>query len=169
MQHSHYTGAPISSAAHVILPRYHIAHSRIPGAGKGLFLDEALPRGRIAIAPDAIGQTWSFAEILGDPARAAQLHTSVRWFEDRYTLSPDWPDECFVNHGFEPTGLWLLGFIFAARDLEPGDELTVDYRHLLAPGQEEEFRDAHTGGAIIGYDWTESLKIGLDTLRGLLG
>lgn len=152
----------------MILPRYHIAASTIAGAGKGLFLDEPLPRGRIAIAPDRIDQTWSFAEILADPERIAQLHTSVRWFEDRYTLSPDWPDECYVNHGFEPTGLWLLGFIFAARDLAAGEELTVDYRHLLAPGQEEEFRDARSGDAIVGYTWQESLRLGLDGLRKLI-
>ncbi len=152
----------------MILPRYHIAASTIAGAGKGLFLDEALPRGQIAIAPDRIDRTWSFAEILADPERIAQLHTSVRWFEDRYTLSPDWPDECFVNHSFEPTGLWLLGFIFAARDLAAGEELTVDYRHLLAPGQEEEFRDARSGDAIVGYTWQESLRLGLDGLRKLI-
>lgn len=152
----------------VILPRYRIAPSRIPGAGKGVFLEESLPKGRIAIAPDRIEQTWSFAEILANPEQAAQLYSSVRWFEDRYTLSPDWPDECYVNHSFEPTGLWLLGFIFATRDLAAGEELTVDYRHLLAPGQQEEFRDAHTGEAIVGYTWKDSLRIGLDMLRGLL-
>lgn len=153
----------------VIQPRYRIGPSTIPGAGKGVFLEEALPRGRIAVAPDRIDQTWSFAELLSDPERAKLLYSSVRWFEDRYTLSPDWPDECFVNHSFEPTGLWLLGFIFAACDLEAGQELTVDYRHLLAPGQEEEFRDARTGQPIVGYAWDESLRLGLDALRKLIG
>jgi hypothetical protein len=153
----------------VILPRYRIAPSRIPGAGRGVFLDEPLARGRIAIAPDRIDETWSFAEIMSDPERAALLHTSARWFEDRYTLSPDWPDECYVNHSFEPTGSWLLGFIFAARDLAAGDELTVDYRHLLAPGQEETFRDAQSGEAIVGHAWNDSLRLGVDALRTLLG
>ncbi|HJP99887.1 MAG TPA: SET domain-containing protein [Rhodanobacteraceae bacterium] len=153
----------------MILPRYRVAPSLIPGAGKGVFLDEPLRRGRVAIAPDRIDETWSLAEIMDDPERAKLLHTSVRWFEDRYTLSPDWPDDCFVNHSFEPTGLWVLGFIFAARDLEAGEELTVDYRHLLAPGQEETFRDAHTGEAIVGYAWHDSLRLGLDGLRRLLG
>ncbi|HEX5959677.1 MAG TPA: SET domain-containing protein [Rhodanobacteraceae bacterium] len=153
----------------MILPRYRIAPSGIPGAGQGVFLEEPLAAGRIAIAPDAIDRTWTFAEILSDPDCAAQLHASARWFEDRYTLSPDWPDECYVNHGFEPTGLWLLGFIFATRDLVAGEELTVDYRHLLAPGQEESFRDALTGGPIVGFEWKDSLRIGIDALRGLLG
>lgn len=153
----------------MILPRYRIAPSAIPSAGKGVFLEEPLASGRIAIAPDRIAQTWSLADIVSDPERAALMHTSVRWFEDRYTLSPDWPDECYVNHSFEPTGLWLLGFIFAARDLDADEELTADYRHLLAPGQEEEFRDAHTGDAIVGYAWNDSLRLGIDTLRKLLG
>ncbi|MGH8113684.1 MAG: hypothetical protein ACREPS_01320 [Rhodanobacteraceae bacterium] len=152
----------------MILPRYRIAPSSIPGAGKGVFLVEPLPRGRIAVAPDRIDQTWSFAEIVSDPERAALLHTSVRWFEDRYTLSPDWPDECYVNHSFDATGLWLLGFIFAAHDLDAGAELTVDYRHLLSPGQQEEFRDARTGKQIVGYSWNDSLRVGIDALRQLL-
>lgn len=155
-------------SGYVILPRYRIAPSTISGAGKGVFLEQPLPRGHIAVAPDKIDATWSFEEILADPERAALQHTSVRWFEDRYTLSPDWPDECYVNHDFDPSGLWLLGFIFAARDLDAGEELTVDYRHLLAPGQEEGFRDARTGEAIIGYAWRDSLRLGLDALRGLL-
>lgn len=152
----------------MILPRYSIGPSTIPGAGQGLFLEEPLRRGRIAIAPDRIDQTWTFTEILSDPERAKLLHTSVRWFEDRYTLSPDWPDECYVNHSFAPNGLWLLGFTFAACDIDAGEELTVDYRHLLAPSQEEEFRDAHTGQAIVGYAWNESLRLGIDGLRALL-
>lgn len=152
----------------MILPRYRIAASSIPGAGNGLFLEEPLAQGRVAIAPDGIGPTYAFADLLSDPARAALLYTSVRWFEERYTLSPDWPDECYVNHSFEPTGIWLLGFIFAARDLAAGDELTVDYRHLLAPGQEETFRDARTGQPIVGYAWKESLGLALDALRPLL-
>ena len=35
--------------------------------------------------------------------------------------------------------------MFAARDLAPGDEVTIDYRHLLGEGQAEAFRDARSG------------------------
>lgn len=153
----------------MILPRYRIAASSIPGAGKGLFLAQPVSAGSIVVAPDAIPRTYGFDEITGTPDLATQLHTSVRWFEDRYTLSPDWPDECYVNHSFAPTGLWHLGFIFAATDLEAGAELTVDYRHLLAPGQEESFRDAESGTAIIGFDWRDSLAGSTRALAALLG
>lgn len=154
--------------ADLILPRYHIAASTIPGAGKGLFLDEAIARGRVLVAPDAIPRTWNFTEIEAMPDAEALLPSTVRWFEDRYTITPDWPDECYVNHAFTPTGLWHLGFIFAAADLAAGSEITVDYRHLLAPGQEEAFRDAATGKPIVGFTWSESLKASSQALLGLL-
>jgi hypothetical protein len=152
----------------LILPRYRIGASTIPGAGLGLYMEEPVPSGRVVIAPDGIGGTWSFEDLQADPRLAAQLHTSVRWFEDRYTLSPEWPDECYVNHDFEPNGLWHLGFIFAARNLAAGEELTIDYRHLLAPGQEETFRDARTGQPIVGMSWRESLLATSRTLARLL-
>lgn len=152
----------------MILPRYRIAPSAIPGAGKGLFLDEAIPAGRIVTAPDAIERTWRQAEIAADPALASQMHAAARWFEDRYTLSPDWPDECYINHSFQPTGLWHLGFVFALGDLPAGTEITVDYRHLLPPGQAEDFADAASGETIVGLPWAESLAITTRTLAELL-
>ena len=128
----------------MILPRYRIAASAIPGAGQGLFLEEPLAHGCIVVAPDKIDQTWSFNEIVSDPERAAQMYASVRWFEDRYTLSPDWPDECYVNHSFQPTGLWLLGFIFASRDLAAGEELTVIATVVVPPPPEPALKEAIT-------------------------
>lgn len=152
----------------MIVPPYRIADSAIPGAGKGLFLAEHVSSGRIICAPDAIDRTYGWDELNASPALHGQLHAAARWFEDRYTLSPDWPDECYVNHSFEPTGLWHLGFVFAAADLAPGTEVTVDYRHLLAPGQAEGFTDARSGERIIGFSWHESLAASTRALAGLL-
>ena len=151
----------------ILLP-YRIAPSRIPGAGKGLFLDAPAAAGTIVVAPDAIARTYRFEDIAADPALAALLHTSVRWFGEHYTLSPDWPDECFVNHSFAPSGLWHLGFIFANAALPVGTELTVDYRHLLAPGQVEDFADADSGQPIVGFDWRESITTSTARLSTLL-
>jgi len=141
----------------MILPRYHVAASAIPGAGKGLFLDEAVHAGCIIIAPDDIRKVYKWTDVEALPNADELLAATVRWFEDRYTVTPEWPDECYVNHAFEPTGLWHLGFVFAPADLPRGTEITVDYRHLLAPGQEESFRDAVSGERIVGYTWQESL------------
>ena len=152
----------------MILPRYQIKPSTIVGAGQGVFLDEIVEQGRILVAPDAIPRVWRFDEILAMPNAQEMLPATVRWFEDRYTISPDWPDECFVNHSFAPSGLWHLGFIFASTRLEAGSEITVDYRHLLAPGQEEDFRDAESGERIVGFTWNESLRASSQALLGLI-
>ena len=149
----------------MILPRYRIAASRIPGAGKGLFLDETVAAGRIVTAPDAIERTYDAAELAARPELA---YASARWFEDRYTLAPEWPDECYINHSFEPTGLWHLGFVFALAELPAGTEITVDYRHLLPPGQAEDFIDAASGERIIGFDWAQSLASSTRALSRLL-
>lgn len=151
----------------MILPRYRIAPSRIPGAGQGLYLEEPVGRGRIVVAPDAIPATFGWDEVRAQPDPSAAMAAAVRWFEDRYTISLDWPDECFLNHSFEPNGLWHLGFVFAARDLDAGEELTVDYRHLLPEGEPEAFRDAATGREIIGFSWAESLASSTRALAAL--
>ncbi|URX61317.1 hypothetical protein KR767_14705 [Luteibacter anthropi] len=153
----------------MILPRYRIAASGIPGAGKGLFIDEFVAAGSVVTAPDAIDRTYGWAEIQSSPQLSAQLHAAARWFGDRYTISPDWPDECYVNHSFQPTGIWHLGFIFAAKDLPQDTEITVDYRHLLAPGQNEDFADAETGEKITGLSWQESLALSTRALASLIG
>lgn len=153
----------------MILPRYHIAPSRISGAGLGVFVDEAVEAGRVVIAPDAIPRVHRLEEILARPDAARLLAATARWFEDRYTVTPEWPDECYVNHAFQPTALWHLGFVIAATDLAAGAEITVDYRHLLAPGQREDFRDAETGAEIIGFEWFESLRLSTRALAALLG
>jgi hypothetical protein len=143
----------------MILPKYHVAPSLIAGAGKGLFLDEAIARGRLITAPDDIQKVYKWREIEALPNAHELLAATVRWFEDRYTVTPEWPDECYINHAFAPNGLWHLGFVFALRDLDAGTEITVDYRHLLAPGQKEDFRDSTSGGEIVGYTWAESLAL----------
>lgn len=151
----------------MILPRYRIDASRIPGAGRGVFLAEAVPRGRVLVAPDAIPATYRWDEVRAQPDPAAAMSAAVRWFEDRYTISLDWPDECYLNHSFDPNGLWHLGFVFAARDLVAGEELTIDYRHLLPEGEAEAFRDADSGREIVGYSWAESLAVSTRALAAL--
>lgn len=152
----------------MILPRYHVAASSIPGAGQGLFLEELVAAGRVITAPDAIERTFRHADISASPELRAQFHASARWFEDRYTLSPDWPDECYINHSFTPNGLWHLGFVFALAELPAGTEITVDYRHLLPPGEAEDFVDSATGETIVGLSWSDSLAGSTRALAELL-
>jgi hypothetical protein len=144
---------------------YHVADSRIPGAGKGIVLDAAVAAGTVVVSPDQIPRTFSWDQLLAHPEGEAAMAASVRWFEEQFTVTTEWPDECYINHSFEATGLWHLGFVFAPRDLAAGEELTVDYRHLLRAGEYEVFKDAATGQPIVGYTWKQSL---LASTRALL-
>jgi hypothetical protein len=135
---------------------YHVSPSLIPGAGSGLFTSARVSTGRVIIAPTHIEQTVPLRALTENPDHP-HADSSIRWFEDQCTISPEWPDECYVNHAFEPTGLWHLGFIFALRDLDRDEEITVDYRHLLGPEVELPFLDALTQQAIVGYSWHEKL------------
>jgi hypothetical protein len=146
---------------------YSIAASRIPGAGKGLFLNQPVKKGKILTAPTEIDKTYPIDQIAADPNEHA-TDSSVRWFEDHCTLSPDWPDECYINHSFKPSGLWHLGFIFALSDLPAGTELTIDYGHIIAPDVVLPWPDSETGTPIIGYAWQDSLRNTTSTLLKLI-
>jgi hypothetical protein len=147
--------------------KYSVNPSGIVGAGQGLFVRETVSAGRVIIAPSHIQQTVSLQEILSHPDHPMS-DSSIRWFEDYCTVSPDWPDECYVNHAFKPSGLWHLGFIFAGRDLLPGEEITVDYRHLIGPGVVMSFRDSVTQKEIVGYTWQKSLQRSTEQLLELV-
>ena len=62
----------------MIIPRYHIGPSHIAGAGKGLFLDEPVARGRVIVAPDAIPRVHTFDEISRMPDADTLLPATVR-------------------------------------------------------------------------------------------
>ena len=151
----------------MIVPSYEIRSAR-HAAGKGVFLTAAARRGQILVAPDAINELYDGA------ARAALVPGSpeddacVRWFEDFHTVSTDWPDECYVNHSFTPSGLWHLGFIFAVRDMQAGAEVTVDYRFVVNDNEVLPFRDAETGREIVGYTWDENLRLSTQLLLDIL-
>ncbi len=76
----------------MIAVRYRIAQSAIPGAGKGVFIEEDALHGAVIIAPDAIPRTLRWDEIVARPDREALMPGAIRWFEEHFTVTPDWPD-----------------------------------------------------------------------------
>ncbi len=142
----------------MILPRYHVAASLIPGAGKGLFLDEAVTQGRVILAPDNVHTVWPEAKLRHFAEDSPEVESSVRWFEDYFSLTPEWTDECYINHSFTPNGLVHLGFVFALRDLPAGEEVTIDYRLQIGSGERMPFLDAQSGREIIGLPWPDSIR-----------
>lgn len=145
---------------------YTVRPSLIEGAGSGLFVTQPVNAGRVLIAPSHIHNTVSLTELVSHPNHP-DADSSIRWFEDHCTVSPDWPDECYVNHSFSPTGLWHLGFVFTLRDLTKDEEITVDYRFLLGTGVELGFVDSETRQPIVGLSWDENLLLSTRALAQL--
>lgn len=141
----------------MILPAYTVAASRIPGAGKGLFLAAPVTRGAVIVAPDNVHTVWPEARLRQFAEDSIEVESSVRWFEDWFSLTPEWSDECYVNHSFTPTALWHLGFIFALADLPAGSEVTMDYRYVIGSAERMPFVDGETGGEIVGLPWAQVL------------
>lgn len=142
----------------MILPRYCVGPSTLSGAGKGLFAEEIIARGQVIIAPDNIHTVWSEAKLRTFAAGSIENESSVRWFEDQFSLTPEWSDECYVNHSFTANALWHLGFIFALRDIAVGEELLMDYRYVIGSGEVMPFKDSATGREIVGLPWPQVLK-----------
>lgn len=138
--------------------KYRVAQSNIPGAGQGIFLETAVARGRVLVAPDRIDRMIRREQWEQLASDSIEAQSSARWFEDWYTLTPDWTDECYINHSSDPTGIWHLGFLFAARDLPAGTELTMDYRYVIGSGERASFACGETGEQVVGLDWTENLR-----------
>jgi hypothetical protein len=151
----------------MIVPAYEIRPARL-AEGKGVFLQVAVQRGQVLVAPDAINKVYDGKQRATLVPGSPEDEACVRWFEDYHTVSTDWPDDCYVNHSFKPSGLWHLGFIFAVRDLAPGDEVTVDYRFLINDKEVLPFRDAETDREIVGYTWKENLRLSTEQLLAIL-
>ena len=147
---------------------YRVDASRIPGAGRGIFLLTDVVQGSVIVSPDRIDRVYSLQEKLAFQPGSIEDTSSVRWFERFYTVSADWPDECNINHSFSANGLWHLGFVFAGRDIKAGEELTVDYRFLVDDDELLPFNDAESGKPIIGLKWADSIRMSTEKLLSIL-
>ena len=139
--------------------RCRVDNSTIPNAGKGLFSDEAIPRGSIIGFPDNIQKIYSREQLLALPPESPEFQTSVRWFENCYAADPDYSEAYYINHSYKPNCLWHLGFVFAREDIPPGAEITLDYRVLMDNDPSFSFKDAITGQMVCGLSWQEKMVV----------
>jgi SET domain-containing protein len=99
--------------------------------------------GLFATAPIAAGEVVLrlAGRIVGDDELAALIDASDAYVDtfwlgpDENVVLPPGTDAHFGNHSCEPSLRRESPMTFAAgRDLEPGDELTVDYASISGPG-----------------------------------
>lgn len=137
-----------------------VSPSKIPHAGNGVFTNEYIPARKVIVYPNEKNITLTKNQFKDIPTNQAQLQSAIRWFDETYTIDPDWSLESNFNHSFAPNCLWYLGFIISLQELEPGDELLIDYRNFLEEGYTLDFKDSITGLEITGFTWPDKMKNG---------
>ncbi len=152
----------------MIIPKYHIAASKINSAGKGFFLAEAIKKGSIIIAPDNIISIYSYENLLRFDKNSIEYLSYVRWFDQHYSICPEWSDECYINHSSQPTGLYHLGFVFAYDDWNSDTEITIDYSFLTHENETLDFNDSITGKPVVGISYLEAMRRSTKDLLSLI-
>jgi hypothetical protein len=142
----------------MLMVPYEVRPSDIPGSGKGIFLTEAQPMGKVMAWPDRMNRLYDLSEVRNFPPDSIAWHSAVCWFEDRFTTMDSWTEEAYINHSFEPNCLWHLSFVIARHNLPVGTELTINYEHLLGEGIDSEFTDQVTGRKIVGASWQSIMQ-----------
>lgn len=132
--------------------------STIPEAGLGAFALEKVPAGTF-LGMDFLTRKWVVS-----PEEVLALPPESRKYAWRHidnicisAVSGEQSPADFINHSFEPNILWHLGHYFSLKDIEAGDELFIDYRHLHDPSWGAHLHDASSGRSVPGWSWRESL------------
>jgi hypothetical protein len=75
--------------------------------------------------------------------------------------------ENYINHSFNPNILYHCGICFALTDIKVGEELTVNYSHVLSENDSMAFKDQKTGQMVKGISWKQSIVETSKLLAGL--
>lgn len=81
------------------------------------------------------------------------IKTGCRFIDEIFLYTDDDQRiENFINHSYEPNLLYHTGICFANRDINSGEEITIDYTYLLAKDDYYSFIDVKTGRKVDGID-----------------
>ena len=136
--------------------------------GKGLFPTHGVKRGTIICSFTTDARTITDAEYL-DAIRSNHytvVRTGTRYVGKYFTCTDHTESEInFFNHAFDPNLLVHCGVVIALRDIEAGEEFTIDYRTLVDDTDIGVYNDAASGQVIKGFSARETL---LRTTRQML-
>ena len=135
--------------------------------GKGLFAAERVPAGRIVCCFTLGSEVITEEQFVAGCARGDHrvMRTGTRYAGRYFTVGNESAPYNYINHSFEPNLLAHCGLVLARRDVEAGEELTLDYRLLVDPGDVAAYDDAATGRPIRGLPARETI---LRTARELI-
>jgi SET domain-containing protein len=102
------------------------------GSGIGLFATELIPKGtRVIEYVPGVDPAWTAEEVLAMNPIAQKFMYELLYYSpylDRYILDVD--DAHFTQHSLTPNLEGVEGALYAAVDILPGEEITVDYTKL---------------------------------------
>jgi hypothetical protein len=135
--------------------------------GKALFAAERIRRGTVVCCFTLGSQVTTEDDYVRAVAEGRQplTRTGTRYVGKYFTFGNADAPYNFINHSFTPTLLCHCGVVLALRDLNPGDELTIDYRTLIDATDTGIYNDAVTGREIRGLSAKETV---LKTARELI-
>ena len=122
------------------------------GKGKGLFTLEPISKKSLIIQmlSDQVmtEEEYHRKEKEGDPIT---IRTAIRYAGNLfiYTNQLGRADE-YINHSFTPSMIYFAGMFFAKRDIASGEELTVNYKYILAQNDADNFTDTTSGTLVDG-------------------
>jgi SET domain-containing protein len=119
--------------------------------GKGLFSMEFLPKGKMVgiLAQEAMVMSEDKYQKEQKKGNYLVIMTAVRWVGNLFLYGDKITKEEFINHSESPTMLYHLGVCFALRDIQKGEELTVNYNYFLAEEDVNRFESIEKKGKIV--------------------
>ena len=135
--------------------------------GKALYAAQRIGRGTIVCSFTLGSDVTTEDEYVRAVAELRQpvTRTGTRYAGKYFTYGNLDAPYNFVNHSFEPNLLCHCGIVLALRDINAGDEMTLDYRTLIDTTEVGLYHDAVTGKEIRGWPARETM---LRTARELV-
>ena len=139
-------------------------------AGTGLFLRAPVRKGAVVSIHGVDAKLLTQSEYEEEQRKGNELaiRSGIRWVGRYFLHARKMPLESYINHSDDPSLLYHCAVSFARRDLNAGDELTIDYTGFLAEDDPEGFLDIATGRMLRGLPPKEALLRSSEQLAQLL-
>jgi len=96
------------------------------------------------------------------------IKTACRYVGKYFLYGDQIAEDEHFNHSFTPNILYHCGICFALCDIEPGQELTMNYHFLFAVNDVFRFTDSNSGRLVDGLNPTKSIVESAKELIALL-
>ena len=135
----------------------------------GLYLMEPVKKGTVILIANSSGIITEI-EYQSEQAKDNKLisMTAVRLLGRSFIYGDSIGNEEYINHSETPNMLYHCGICLAARDIAPGEELTVDYKYFLAEQDVYAFNNAETGKIVDGIHPAEAFIQSAEEVLALL-